>query len=68
MSSPDTWTIEAHNNRLYAPGAQVSVQCGSTMPLAQWQNKTGLDSGTTVGSSPTVEEMMQWGRQVLHVP
>jgi hypothetical protein len=68
LSNPNSWTLTSHDNRIYAPGAQVTVDCGITMTLAAFQKASGLEMGSTVSDSPSIAQMMAWGRQVLVWP
>ncbi|CAF0815534.1 unnamed protein product [Didymodactylos carnosus] len=58
------------NNKIYIPsGAQVVFTCNvngtSTQPsLEQWQSYD-LDIGTTVQTTPDVQTIIQWGREML---
>ena len=50
------------NNTLYTESGSM-IECD--LPLAQWQNKTGLDQGTTVSAWPSDEALLQQARAVL---
>lgn len=55
------------NNSVYAPGADVMVSCGKSMPFSQWQ-AYGLDKGTTVGDAPASATIIGWAAALLGLP
>jgi len=57
-------------NKIFIPaGAQVGFVCAvgggaARLSLEQWQS-FGLDPGTTVGTTPDVQTIIEWGRKML---
>ena len=63
------------NNTIYAPaglGTAALFVCNDAagnelhMNLTQWQ-ALGLDSGTIVQPAPTLQQLIEWGREMLAV-
>ena len=58
------------NNTIYVPtGKEVGFNCNvngtsKQLTLQQWQSY-GLDIGTTVGTTPDVQTIIEWGRKML---
>ena len=58
------------NNTIYIPsGKEVAFTCAvngtsQRMTLEQWQSY-GLDIGTTVGVTPDIQTVIEWGRKML---
>ena len=58
------------SNKMYIPaGAQVAFYCKTNgtlvrFSLEQWQ-AMGYDLGTTVETTPDVQTILQWGREML---
>ncbi|CAF3264826.1 unnamed protein product [Rotaria socialis] len=58
------------SNQIYVPsGTQVAFVCkvnGTTkkLTLKQW-NSYGLDLGTTINTTPDVQDIIEWGREML---
>eukprot|EP00052_Salpingoeca_macrocollata_P019021 m.157013 g.157013 ORF g.157013 m.157013 type:complete len:921 (+) comp20843_c1_seq1:32-2794(+) len=57
-------TIILGSNKLYAPQAKVTVKCQRDYTLDEWQ-AAGFDKGTTVQDSPSVQQIVEMGRQLL---
>jgi hypothetical protein len=57
-------------NKIFIPaGSQVGFYCAvggaaARLSLEQWQS-FGLDPGTTVGTTPDVQTIIEWGRKML---
>lgn len=59
-------------NRFLVPnGTQVVVPChgpgASAIPLSEWKNRYGQDSGASVGLMPPMEELMEMARGILGI-
>jgi hypothetical protein len=52
------------NNSFYSDGAKFDYH---GLNLSEWQKQSGLDKGSAVLPTPTVKEMMQFGREVLEM-
>jgi hypothetical protein len=58
------------SNRLYIPpGTQVAFECNvngtsARLSLEEW-NSYGLDLGTTVNTAPDIQDIIEWGREML---
>ena len=58
------------NNTIYTPnGIDVNITCvvdgkSTQLGLGQWQSY-GVDMGTTVHSTPDVQTVIEWGREML---
>ena len=58
------------NNTIYIPsGQQVAFTCkvngkSAQLNLQQWQSY-GLDIGSTIGTTPDVQTIIEWGRKML---
>eukprot|EP00759_Apiculatamorpha_spiralis_P016491 PhF_6_TR2266/c0_g1_i2/m.3917 len=59
-----TSMMKVSGNKVYGPGGVV-YECG--MPLAQWQQTTGLDPNTVGFDLPSDDEIIGWARQLLGV-
>ena len=60
----EQFAVIMHNNSIYAPNASVSIDCAGVSSFAEWQ-ATGFDSGSNVYESPSIDQIIAWGRQVL---
>ncbi|XP_065177576.1 uncharacterized protein LOC135808331 [Sycon ciliatum] len=57
-----------HDNTVYdATASEPKVTCGKdSLTISEWQEKTGLDKGTTVSQQlPSNDELMNMGRRLL---
>jgi hypothetical protein len=58
------------SNRIYIPsGTQVAFICkvngtSRRLSLEQW-NSYGVDLGTTINTAPDIEDIIEWGREML---
>lgn len=66
-TDPAAYAVITHDNRVYAPNASVTVNCGKTMTFEQW-TATGLDPGTTVADLPTSATIIGWAAALLGIP
>ncbi len=64
-SNPVTgFTVNMGNNSLYAPNADVTISCSGSLTFAEFE-ASGYDDGTQVFEPPSIDTMIQWGRDVL---
>jgi hypothetical protein len=66
----DLFVPYLENNKIYIPaGTEVAFVCNvngtsTQLNLEQWQSY-GIDKGTTVQTTPDVETIVEWGREML---
>jgi hypothetical protein len=60
------FTVTMGNNSIYAPNADVTISCSGSLTFAEFE-ASGLDPGTAVYDSPSIETMLQWGCDVLGI-
>jgi hypothetical protein len=59
------FTLTLRDNRIYAPGANVSFTCGSErLSFSEWL-LIGLDSNTTVADAPSSAEIISWAEALI---
>lgn len=59
------FTLTLRDNRVYAPGGNVTVTCGAArLGLAAWL-ATGLDANTTAEEVPSTATIIGWGAELL---
>jgi hypothetical protein len=64
---PADFNFIVGNNSIYAPNADVVVDCGSSMSFQSWI-ATGIDVGTTVHDLPSSQQIIAWGAAILNMP
>lgn len=64
LSQPSSWTLTAHDNRIYSTGAGT-VECGAELTLAQYAQHTGQEQRSALLPVPSTAQMMAWGRAQL---
>lgn len=62
------FTVTMGNNRVYAPGAQVTLQCQGSMTFQQFEAQD-FDAGTVLYDANALNftTIIQWGRDVLGI-
>lgn len=63
------FAFTVHDNTVYVPGGQTSVQCGGDIAMDKWA-ATGLDPGTTVHdyASISAQDVVDWAAKLLGMP
>lgn len=55
------------NNKFHVPQKTVQINCGNFIwNLPQYQAK-GYDLGSSVSDVPTIDQIIQWGKQILNI-
>lgn len=55
------------NNSFYAPRKEIYIRCGgANWTLSDYQ-KMGYDIGSTVSNLPPIEDIVEWGKQLLEM-
>ncbi|EGD73635.1 hypothetical protein PTSG_05343 [Salpingoeca rosetta] len=62
--TPDTITLILGDNKVYAPNGKVTIQCGKSYTLSEWQ-AAGYDAGTTVHTAATSKDIIAWAHALL---
>jgi len=53
------------NNQFYAPGARITIRCDlDDWSLSEAQAQ-GIDVGSAVNDTPTIDQIVAWGHAVL---
>jgi len=59
-----------HDNRIFNPSGKMTVTCGNghgTLITEEQLQAAGKDPGTTVGKTPSVDTIINWGRLTLGI-
>lgn len=54
-----------HNNRLYNPSGEMTLECGTKSLTEQQFQATGADPGTTIAKTPEDAVIVNWAKALL---
>ena len=60
----EQFAVTMYDNRIYAPSLNASIGCAGVNTFQQWM-ATGFDTGSQIFEPPSIDQLLEWGRQIL---